>query len=564
MDQTWQRWMLGCVMLGAGVLGSVGAVPARAARDCDPVGHVIAPRSEGKIDALAAAGRGDVWAVGGREIVQWRSGPHTSYSSKLYAAHWMGSAWTPVLPPDLAPYGAAGEFLGVAALGANDVWAVGDTTFTPSGTYGPLAAHWDGRSWRWTAVAETGIKSLAAVAGSGPADVWAVGQGIIHWDGGTWRGVALPGGVEVALTGVVALSPTDAWVVGSTLAVSPKAVLDHWDGTTWTVVAPAVVARLSSIRVITAAGPDDIWIGGEFGSAHWDGTQWRIVALPTGAALTALTVRGPGDVWAADAKHLFHLVDGGWRAVRGPGDTTYGALAVEWPGDVWAGGTNTSGSGTPTSGDTSYAQRFVHTFSPCSVPTAQQADPRQEGVAYFAPTGHTLRGPFRAYWEAHGGLAQFGYPLTEVYSETNPTDGQVYQVQYFERNRFELHPEHAGTPYEVLLGLLGRTISADQAGTAPFQPLAAAPPAPVPFFPATGHTLAPEFADYWHAHGGLAVYGYPISEPFTEVSATDGKPYTVQYFERNRLEYHPALPAAFRVSLGLLGGDILRDRGWTP
>ena len=30
-------------------------------------------------------------------------------------------------------------------------------------------------------------------------------------------------------------------------------------------------------------------------------------------------------------------------------------------------------------------------------------------------------------------------------------------MQYFERARFELHPEKAGTPYEVLLGLLGRT-----------------------------------------------------------------------------------------------------------
>jgi len=28
-------------------------------------------------------------------------------------------------------------------------------------------------------------------------------------------------------------------------------------------------------------------------------------------------------------------------------------------------------------------------------------------------------------------------------------------VQYFERARFEYHPENAGTPYVVLLGLLG-------------------------------------------------------------------------------------------------------------
>jgi hypothetical protein len=32
-------------------------------------------------------------------------------------------------------------------------------------------------------------------------------------------------------------------------------------------------------------------------------------------------------------------------------------------------------------------------------------------------------------------------------------------VQYFERNRFEFHPENRGTRYEVLLGLLGNDLA---------------------------------------------------------------------------------------------------------
>lgn len=76
------------------------------------------------------------------------------------------------------------------------------------------------------------------------------------------------------------------------------------------------------------------------------------------------------------------------------------------------------------------------------------------------------------------------------------------------------------------------------------------------------HNLAPQFAPYWNTHGGLPVYGHPISEAFHEVSPTDGKSYLVQYFERNRLENHPELPEAYRVSLGLLGAEILRQRGW--
>ncbi|MFN8540386.1 MAG: hypothetical protein U0232_23275 [Thermomicrobiales bacterium] len=49
----------------------------------------------------------------------------------------------------------------------------------------------------------------------------------------------------------------------------------------------------------------------------------------------------------------------------------------------------------------------------------------------------------------------FGYPLTEEFTEVNPADGKSYTVQYFERARFEHHPEYGGTDYEVLLGTWG-------------------------------------------------------------------------------------------------------------
>ncbi|HMO60222.1 MAG TPA: hypothetical protein PKC19_22950, partial [Roseiflexaceae bacterium] len=53
-------------------------------------------------------------------------------------------------------------------------------------------------------------------------------------------------------------------------------------------------------------------------------------------------------------------------------------------------------------------------------------------------------------------LALFGLPLSPAAMETNPTDGRQYLTQHFERARFEYHPENIGTPYVVLLGLLGR------------------------------------------------------------------------------------------------------------
>jgi len=79
------------------------------------------------------------------------------------------------------------------------------------------------------------------------------------------------------------------------------------------------------------------------------------------------------------------------------------------------------------------------------------------GSDYFTATGHNVDARFMAYWLFNGGLEQFGFPLTELF-EQRLEDGEVYQVQYFERARFEHHPEHAGTPYAVLLGQFGRRI----------------------------------------------------------------------------------------------------------
>jgi hypothetical protein len=42
-------------------------------------------------------------------------------------------------------------------------------------------------------------------------------------------------------------------------------------------------------------------------------------------------------------------------------------------------------------------------------------------------------------------------------------------------------------------------------------------------FPETNHMVCGKFLDYWQSHGGLASNGYPISEPFSEVSQVDGK-----------------------------------------
>ncbi len=84
-------------------------------------------------------------------------------------------------------------------------------------------------------------------------------------------------------------------------------------------------------------------------------------------------------------------------------------------------------------------------------------------------------------------------------------------------------------------------------------PSALAQPSDCRTFAETGNTVCDKFLAYWNGHGGLAQQGFPLSGAFQEVSATDGKTYTVQYFERAIFELHPENPAPNDVLLSLLG-----------
>lgn len=150
----------------------------------------------------------------------------------------------------------------------------------------------------------------------------------------------------------------------------------------------------------------------------------------------------------------------------------------------------------------------------------------------FRETGHTLAYGFREFYDQHGGLPVFGLPLTEVFIEGGRP------VQYFERTRLEWH----GDLGLVQAGLLGLW-AADRLAGHPAFARTAGPPAGAVFFEATGHSLGGPFLDLWRS-GGLASFGYPISEPFEEQSDQDGRVYTVQYFERARFELHPEIVTA--------------------
>ena len=79
-------------------------------------------------------------------------------------------------------------------------------------------------------------------------------------------------------------------------------------------------------------------------------------------------------------------------------------------------------------------------------------------------------------------------------------------------------------------------------------------------FPETGKTVQGRFLDYWNSHGALAQQGFPISNEMQETSDTDGKTYTVQYFERAVFELHPGNKPPNDVLLSLLGNFLYQQK----
>jgi hypothetical protein len=183
--------------------------------------------------------------------------------------------------------------------------------------------------------------------------------------------------------------------------------------------------------------------------------------------------------------------------------------------------------------------------------------PVQEGGEYFEATGQSIRGVFRDYWHANGGLQRFGYPLTEELVVPRGGHGRSHVVQYFERARFEHFPEYSGTPAEVGLTRLGDALLQQQGITWQTLPRVADAPEACAFFEEIGHSVCPPFLATWEQYGGLAGLGYPLTEAFETLHPETGEPYMLQYFERARLERTSGTQGNDIIQFGSIGREYI-------
>jgi D-alanyl-D-alanine carboxypeptidase len=207
---------------------------------------------------------------------------------------------------------------------------------------------------------------------------------------------------------------------------------------------------------------------------------------------------------------------------------------------------------------------MVLALSMLAVPLTAGAQPGATCES-FSETEQEICGLFLTYWEHNGGLPVFGLPLTPQFSELSADTLMQHDVQYYERERFEHHPENEGTPYTILLGRLGVDMLA--ARGVDWMTLPKASPSDAHYMATTGQAIAPVFWEYWSSRGldlgdagvsfreSLALFGYPVSPAQVETNA-DGDTVLTQWFERARFERH-----GDNVLLGRLGAEVTASDG---
>ncbi|MBV8607192.1 MAG: hypothetical protein JO034_06995 [Singulisphaera sp.] len=165
------------------------------------------------LSGVSGTSSGDVWAVGsdGR-----------STADQVQILHWNGQTWSAVTAPSpgLEPF-----LSSVVALAPNNAWAVGSTFLPINSSESALQTvieHWDGTSWSVVSSPNAGGGStnfLNGVAAVSANNIWAVGEFLDpnannyqtlteHFDGTSWSVVPSPNATTGSngLRGVTALS----------------------------------------------------------------------------------------------------------------------------------------------------------------------------------------------------------------------------------------------------------------------------------------------------------------------------------------------------------------------
>jgi hypothetical protein len=254
---------------------------------------------------------------------------HGSSASNVWAAgttgtllHFDGGTWAVSEPTQTVP--SDWGLSGVWGTGPTNVWAVGNVGQQA------LMFHWDGGVWV-SSTLDAGY--LYSLHGTGPDDIWAVGSSdVLHFDGTRWT--ERNAGITAALTSIWAVSPTEAW------GITGDATIYHWTpGTNWSLSSkiPNTVGAPLGPTAVWASSATNVYAGAFYGLAHWDGAYWSLsdggFAPPSGERIWG---SGPNDVYFDVGNGVVDHFDGAhWAPVTALNSVVVAGISGSGPNDVW-------------------------------------------------------------------------------------------------------------------------------------------------------------------------------------------------------------------------------------
>ncbi|HEX8229769.1 MAG TPA: hypothetical protein VF826_10720, partial [Chloroflexia bacterium] len=439
---------------------------------------------------------------------------------------------------------------------------------------------------------------------------------IMHWDGKEWKVVPAPNPNPGAnyLESVVALAPDNAWAVGDSSSDQKLgAIILHWDGRAWTPVDMGFLEGIASpsLYSVSASSPTDLWAAGVMGGTrdsgalivHGDGVNWRVhkTGISTSMAVNQGTIRDENILYSIRARAANDVWAVGAQVIppSGPTNVRVREVQLHWDGQTWR-------------DETLPVRNVLYLTEATDIGLAPNSTNRfvvgninrQPGVLNYVGakrerTGLEMRVLNNNYltgvialgetdaWAVGYGENRESIDLRPLIARTTdgsnwavvgdaafPDSGRLNDIAHIPGTAGDLVA--AGSTNGAPLIMMHRDMCAPpppptatalvapvtQVVPTPSAPATAPTSAPTPIpgeaqssrtFPETGKAVKGIFLEYWDKHGGLPQQGFPISDMFTEVSTLDGKPYTVQYFERAVFEYHPENQPPFNVLLSQLG-----------
>jgi hypothetical protein len=179
-----------------------------------------------------------------------------------------------------------------------------------------------------------------------------------------------------------------------------------------------------------------------------------------------------------------------------------------------------------------------------------------ERTRYFDETGQWVTGDFLDFYERVPEPEKlYGNPITPAFDSSLSKDPSGTIIQYFEKARFELHPENLAY-LRVTLTRLGEYFYQhdDIKPSTRYQKS----PYACQSFSEDRPPVCYEFLQYFNLNDGVAQFGYPISELVIYENRS------VQYFERAVFEWYPEQSGGEIVALADLGTRYFYAIGENP